>query len=189
MKRVQRQQGFTQHHFCMDGSTQMVSKKRNMNSIKSGAGFTMIELIVYLGIATIALLVFYGFAADVMRAAARTKTTSDVQGNARVVMSRIMNDVRASSAAAAPGGQLTLTVGASPKCYFLETGAVKYYDCSNHATDSTLTDSSVNVSALTFNDASLPQIGIVVTVEPHIAGTADPVTLSTSVVPRSNIYL
>lgn len=160
-----------------------------MANVRRQQGFTMIELIVYLGIATIALLVFYGFAADVMRAAARVKTTSDVQGNARVVMSRIMNDVRASSAAAVAGGQLSLTIGASSKCYFLDAGAVKYYDCSNHASDATLTDSSVNVSALSFDAASSPQIGIVVTVEPRNAGTADSVTLSTSVVPRSGLYL
>jgi len=161
--------------------------RHSFHTQNSGAGFTLIELIVYLGIATVALLVFYGFAADVMQAAARIKTTSDVQGNARVVVSRIAHDVRIASTATVAGGQLTVTVGGSPKCYFLGSGTVKYFDCSNHATDASLTDTSVNVTALSFVTSSA-QINVDVTVEPRISGTADPVTLSTTVVPRNALY-
>lgn len=174
---------------------------------KSGAGFTLIELIVYLGIATVALLVFYGFAADVMQAAARIKTTSDVQGNARVVVSRITHDVRTTDTAIVkPGGtlELTKTVGGvtTTTCYEVVSDVVEYGTCQGVGclcvASEPLSDDSVNVKQTFDPDDStvlLPifvqssaQIEINFMVEPHNPGTADPVTLSTAVVPRSKLY-
>lgn len=161
-----------------------------MTDAQRQRGFTLMELIIYLGIASIALLVFYGFAADVMRSAVRAKAASDVQENARVVMSRITGDVRnATAVPSAAGGQLSVTIGGAQRCYFLDSGKVKYDDdCISHASPEDLTDDSVSITALSFDASLAPQIGIGITVEPHIATSADPVTLSTTIVPRSSLY-
>jgi len=156
----------------------------------------MIELIVYLGIATVALLVFYGFAADVMRSAARAKTTSDVQENARIVMSRITQDIRTTDTAAVSGSllELTKTIGGAPTttCYDLASNVAKSGTCTGVgclcAVSDSLSDNTVSVTTLSFDDSSAPKIKVDVTVEPHVIGTADTVALSTTIVPRSSLY-
>ncbi|MFH0828730.1 MAG: type II secretion system protein [Candidatus Kerfeldbacteria bacterium] len=161
-------------------------------------GFTMIELIVYLGIASIALLVFFGFASNVMQSAARAKTASDVQENARVIMSRITHDIRTTDTATVSGSKLELTkaTGGIPTktCYgldLLNPDVALYGTCGTVGcvcTASTaISDKTVKVTTLSFSQAA-PQIIVNISVEPRVAGTADPVTLSTTVVPRSEIF-
>lgn len=144
----------------------------------------MMELIVYMGIATIALLVFFSFAGDVMSNAVKSRQANEVQSNARTVMSRIIHDVRSASSVNVVGGGLELD--ASSKCYFLDSGTVKYYDCVDHATDASLSDASVDVTGLNFVKTS-EQIAVTLTVAPS-SGGVDPVTLSTTAVPRSALY-
>lgn len=165
-----------------------------MMNVRHQDGFTMIELIVYLGIASIALLVFYGFAANVMQSAARIKSASDVQENAHVVLSRITHDVRTTDAAVASGSTLTFTktIGGIPTttCYDLVSTVVEYGSCTGAgcacAVSAALSDNTVNVTTLSFTGSSA-QIGVNVTVEPRV-GNADSVALSTTIVPRSSLY-
>ncbi len=158
-------------------------------------GFTMIELIVYLGIASVALLVFFGFAANVLQSAARAKSASDAQGNARVVMSRITHDIRTADTAAVLGTALNLTTVAggvsTTTCYDRDAGIVKYGTCTGVgcpcAVSESLSDGTVNVTALSFDDLTAPQIDVSAMIEPR-NGTADAVTASTTVVRRSALY-
>lgn len=61
-------------------------------------GFTLIELIIYLGITTAALLVFTSFMVDVTKNATRAQTATEIQRNARIALSRITQEIRTAHA-------------------------------------------------------------------------------------------
>jgi type II secretory pathway pseudopilin PulG len=66
-----------------------ISKK-----IKSGGGYTMIELLIYIGIVTAAILVFTNFMVDITKNSARAQVKQEVQQNARLILSRLTQEIR-----------------------------------------------------------------------------------------------
>lgn len=57
-------------------------------------GFTLMELLVYLGMSTIIVLVMSKFMIDVSQNAARNRASLELQSNARLISNRIANTVR-----------------------------------------------------------------------------------------------
>lgn len=153
----------------------------------SPRGFTLIELLVYIGIVTMAVTVFTSFSVEVARSAGTSRAMKEVQQNARTVMSRIVQDVRSSTAVAllAGGSELQADVAGTPKRYFLDGGVLKLDDGGSVVG---LTTPAVTVTGFQAT-ASGRAYDVVLTVrEASSAATPMTTTLTTSVVARGALY-
>lgn len=149
--------------------------------MKSRPGYTLIELLIYISIVSIALIVFMNFMTDVSRNAARFRVAKDVSQNARIVMDSITRDVRNASSVTVPNSNtLSLQVGGNPVQYALSGNAVMY-----NATP--LTSSNLS-SALTFAVQN-NEVSVHLVVSSTNSGTPSTTTLDTVVIPRQQLYL
>lgn len=155
-------------------------------------GFTLVELLVYIAVSTIALLVFVTFMVDVSRSAARARTVQELQQNAQFVMDRLAQEVRSSQAIITTeppskfnvnDGILELTTSVGPHTFKLDT--VKNTVTLN---GSDITSTSVVVKKLLFTS-----LGSTVTVQLQIVEKNTPanpqsIDLQTTLVPRQAVY-
>ncbi len=164
---------------------------------KRPRGFSLVELLVYIAVSTIALLVFVTFMVDVSRSAARARVAQEVHQNAQFVMARLAQEVRSSkviiftdppSKFDVPAGSLDLTTSTGGTHTFaLDTtnpsiGVIKLNG------DEITNKKSVNVTKLMFT-----KVGSAVKVElqvKEITTLASPQTidLQTTLVPRQEVY-
>ncbi|MDO8560264.1 MAG: type II secretion system protein [bacterium] len=61
---------------------------------RSPGGYTLVELLVYVGIATIAIVVFTSFMVDVSKQAAYARIRQEVHHTGRVLLTRMISDIR-----------------------------------------------------------------------------------------------
>lgn len=124
-------------------------------------GFTLIELIVFVGITTLTLIVLIQALASMLTVREKTKLSADVQQSVRAAMERIgMSIMNATSLVAADSD--ILSIGGSPGIGGESaTAAVQYYRCGSAicaqeegGSAAALTPSSVNVSSLSFSNLS-----------------------------------
>lgn len=116
-----------------------------------GRGFTLLELVVYLGITVVLAAATFGFLGDVLRTARKTSSSDEAVHAVRLVEARILHEVRSaeavvdgSSAFGSDDGRLTLTVSSAPMEFFLSASRVLMVrDASGTA--SALTPSGVRI--------------------------------------------
>jgi len=77
-------------------------RKQNIHRIlrKKGGGFTLIELIIYIGIVTMILLTAFNFGWEIIYGNIKAQTIREVQQNARFSMERIVRALQAGEAVA-----------------------------------------------------------------------------------------
>lgn len=163
------------------------------------SGFTIIELLVYMVIATVAIVTITGFMVDVIKYAAGTKAKKEVQQNSRLVMSRISQDIRNARSIQAialpPNNHQLDLVDASGKSvtYLLADTSVTYNDHVNPI--STLTGSRVRVVQLDFqNQTSSNSNEVTITLTIAQQSASAPAnqqyseTLSSTIVRRQSLY-
>ena len=163
--------------------------------IKNQEGFSLVELLVYISITTVTLLILTSFVIDVTKNAARTKITKEVQQNARLLISKITQEVRTAtnidgtnSVFDSDHGKLTLIKNTGPVSFYWQDNEV-YYDKDLNV--DALSNNKVRVTKLNFqrnNNA----ITVNLTVEQkninaRIEGT-DKFELSSTIVPRPMLY-
>lgn len=158
-------------------------------------GFTLIELMVYLSISTIAILVFTNFMADVTQNAAKSKVTKEVQQNARLILTKITQEIRTSqgidmgqSVLNSDDGKLVIIRAGGSTTFDLVSGDVTI---DTGAGSEVLTSNHVKVTELHFTETQ-NAISVDITVEQKRdtdrTHERDSITLSSTVVPRSTIY-
>lgn len=164
---------------------------------KSGAGFTIVELLIYISIVTVTLLVLMSFVADVTKSASRAKIVKQVQQNARLVMSDVAAQIRAADSIddansvfnnpPNPHGKLALVKGGVTTTLEWSSGNIIYYNGSQ------LSTSDVWVTELSFTKiGAVGNNGVMVTITAQPAasttGANAPFTISSTAVPRSQVY-
>ncbi len=82
--------GYTQHHF-FQSLRRLYSQHRQQ---KGGAGYTLVELLVYLGLSSLVLLLMTGFLARVMGNKAIAATQTQLQENERTVFDAMTVAIR-----------------------------------------------------------------------------------------------
>lgn len=166
--------------------------RKSLKKIKSGAGYTMIELLIYIGIVTAAILVFTNFMVDITKNSARAQVKQEVQQNARLILSRLTQDIRNAK-------QIT---GVNPEQIILKNPldqdiTFKWDNINKEITydDGTgpiiLSGTKIRVTQLNFqqNDSTI-SINLKVEQKNPNAQSADKseITLTSAVVPRALLY-
>jgi type II secretory pathway pseudopilin PulG len=157
------------------GFTRLLSASPSGAAPQLRRGFTLIELIIFVGITTMTLVVLMTALTSMLSVREKTKVNADVQQSLRAAMERIgMSILNATSLVAADSDILSLG-GAPGIGGESATAAIQYYRCGNAicaqesgGSAAALTPSSVNVSTLTFSNLSNGSPG---TVKVTIAGT------------------
>ncbi len=168
-------------------------KRPGLKKKKNESGFTLIELLIYMSLVSVTLLVLMNFVTDVTKSAAKTKITREIQQNARLVLSRITQDVRtAQTIPTFSNGNTAITFTNSAgqtELICLEAGEVRYIvGGGTCATAQSLTTNKVNVTQLDFsNSANAVTINLTVGKNNQL-DTINPLTLSSTVVPRRQLY-
>lgn len=154
--------------------------------MRSRPGYTLVELLIYISIVSIALIVFMNFMTDVSRNAARDRVTKDVSQNARLILDNITRDVR----------NATNLTGTTATVLKLNSDAVEYSrDVTNNTVTvknasgtQAITSNTVKVTALTFTlPASSNELSVLVTVQSSNI-TIPAATLTTTIIPRQTLY-
>lgn len=158
-------------------------------------GFTIIELLIYMGLTTAAVLMFMNFMIDVSRVSARSRVAKEVDQQARYVMGRITQDIRGATAVSLSGSTLTLTkpngAGYDTVAYSLSGTEAQYK--LNATAPTSLTAASVRVTALTFTPPTPPsllwKINMTVESPANVPPSAQKkLTLENSIQPHKSLY-
>lgn len=84
--------------------------------------FTIVELIIYMGLLSILLVIITNIFLSVLDMQTESESTSIVQIDARYILSRLSYDIHRASAVSTDGGSLVLTVDGSPFTYAISNG-------------------------------------------------------------------
>jgi len=85
-------------------------KRIGCSSCKSGAGFTLIELMVYIAIISIILVASINFMWQIMNTRTKSQVTQEAQQNARFAMERMVIEIRGAEDVVKTGGASTFDV-------------------------------------------------------------------------------
>lgn len=162
---------------------------------KPSRGFTLVELLVYIAVSTVALLVFVTFMVDVSRSAARARTVQELHQNAQFVLDRVGQEVRrgqavdvATSSFDVDAGVLVLTTSTGSHTFRLASNAVTL-DAGSGAVP--LTSASVRVTAFRITNTN-PSVTVQLHVEENNlalpAANRQSIDLQTTLVPRQAVY-
>lgn len=173
----------------------MILQHRKHKLNNNTSGFTAIELIIYLSIVTVAALVFTSFMVNVTKNAAQSKISKEVQQNARLMISRITQDIRsakdiniAQSVLDSDHGKLALVTNTGVSTFLWNNERAIYNDGSGPVDLST---DSVGVTKLRFEKDG-NAVTVALTVQQKIGITepsaSDSISLSSTTVPRQLIY-
>ncbi len=154
-------------------------------------GFTIVELLVYVSIVTIALTIFSIFVVDVIKDSSRSKTTKEVQQNAQLIMDRLTGDIQHAQAITSVGTNsvsLTNSIGVAVT-YALANQIVTYQQ--GVAIAVPISNNQVRVTTLNFSGSD-PTITINLTVQqknPNASAAGQySTTLTSTVARRQAIY-
>lgn len=136
--------GFTQHHFWC----------------KSDAGFTLVELLLYVGISAILLLVISVFLSSLLQSRIKNQTIAEVEQQGAQVMQLIAQTARNAEAITSPaqGANASFLIldviapASDPTVFDLSSGAIRITEGAGSAI--ALTNSRVAASALAFQNLS-----------------------------------
>lgn len=119
----------------------------------SSRGFTLVELLIYMGLLTVLILIFTDIFTSIIDNQLSSRNTSSVADDGRYIYSRFIYDVAHASAITQPAlpgsssSQLTFTKGGQNYTYSLVNGNLLITD---QATASALNSSGSSVSGLLF---------------------------------------
>ncbi len=98
---ISSQRGFTQHHFSMVGCkwalrnvTKGIGFSPSNDHVKSGAGFTLVELVLYLGLSSIVILASSSFLTTATTVRVHTKQQQMVQSDVDAVSGKLSYTLR-----------------------------------------------------------------------------------------------
>jgi len=120
--------------------------------------FTIVELVVYMGILSILLMVFIDMFATLVNRQLETESLSSVQQDANYLLSRLNYDfsqsknIQVPATASSPSASLTLLNGSTPYYYFLKSDNLI-------ASHSGILD-QLNSSETTISNVSFQRLGI-----------------------------
>lgn len=126
----------------------MASKK-----IKKGSGFTLVELVIYMGLFSGFLLILSNMFISVLSIGIESETTSSVSQDTRFLMARLSYDMNRADGVifpttyASPSGSLVLSINGENYTYFL---ADEKLMLSNNAGTYALNGSGTKVTAANF---------------------------------------
>lgn len=123
-------------------------------------GFTLVELLLYLGLAAVLLLVISVFLAMLLQSRVKNQTVAEVEGQGAMVMNLITQTIRNaeginSPAAGASAASLSLDaagVSNDPTVFDLSSGTLRIQE--GAAAPVALTSSQVTASSLSFQNLS-----------------------------------
>lgn len=123
-------------------------------------GFTLVELLLYVSIASVMLLVISVFLSTLLESRIKNQTIAEVEGQGIQVMQMITQTARNAEAITSPAlgasaSSLTLdviTAGSDPTIFDLASGVIRIKEGAGSAV--ALTNSRVTASALTFQNFS-----------------------------------
>jgi hypothetical protein len=81
----------------------------------------MTEMLIYIGITSIALVMFMNFFVDVSRATSRSRVAKEVDQNGRIVVDRIIQDVRTANSVTVTDPKTLQVSGTTVNTYTLPT--------------------------------------------------------------------
>ncbi len=158
---------------------------------KNEQGFTLVELLIYISITTLIMVALTSFVADVTKQASRTKVSKEVQQNARLIITKITQDVRtADSVTQVTPTQIDLVKAGQAISYSWDSvgKTVNYNDGTGN---DPLSNGRVSVTSLQFTESN-EAINIALDVEqknPSAKPAASSeISLSSTAVPRSALY-
>lgn len=150
---------------------------------KRPQGFTLVELLVYIAVSTVALLVFVTFMVDVSRSAARARIVQELHQNAQFALDRLNREVRSATAVdpSSDASSLVLSTASGIETFTLAGNAVTL-------NGEPLTSGNVKVTALQFSYAA-PTVTVQLHAEEHTsAASPQAIDLQTTLVPRQEVY-
>lgn len=127
---------------------------------KNNRGFTLVELLLYVGISAVMLLIISVFLSSLLQSRIKNQTIAEVDGQGMQVMQTIAQTARnaenitaPSTGASATSLTLDVSTGANdPTVFDLSGGAIRISEGGGSAVP--LTNSRVTASALTFQNLS-----------------------------------
>lgn len=150
--------------------------------------FTLVELLVYIGISAIAMVIFTNFAVTTSQNAARSKITQELQQNARLSLDRLTQEVRAArqidSASFNPPldpGTLILNQNSGPNHTFAVINNALTLDTQP------LTSPKVKVDHFILAN-TVPSVTITLTLSDTLSTPPQSITVSTSLIPHQRLY-
>lgn len=117
-------------------------------------GFTIIELLMYMGIFSILLLALFQIFTSVFDIQAETQATSSVEQDGKYILTRIIYDIQRASAITTPsaigaqGSSLQLTIGTATYTYALLNGTLVL--TSDVDTNAQMNSYDTTISSLSF---------------------------------------
>lgn len=129
------------------------SSKFKVQSSKFTRGFTLVELLIYIGMISILFTVFTQIFGYILDAQLESEATSSVQQDGRFILSRLAYDIRRANSIVVPGalgGQSTslqLTIGGVSYTYNLNSGNL---ELTNNLGTNTINSGDTIVSNLNF---------------------------------------
>lgn len=160
--------------------------------VSAQSGFTIIEIMIYVALVTVAMVVLANFTADVIKNAARTRVVKEVELNAQLTLSRLASEVRhAKSITSISATELTL-VDAN------NTSVILRFDSTDNEVErvvgtntESITTPDVRVTGLVFSQVR-EGVAIQISVAQHSinvpAAYQHQSNLSTTVFPRQLLY-
>jgi type II secretory pathway pseudopilin PulG len=168
--------GFTPHHFNVNQELRRRIYPCTI-TFKNGAGFTLMEILIYVGVLAIVILTISSFFLWITRSNAKAKAMRETLENAKRAMEIMTSEIREAESIYTPtsvfstsSGQISLET----KKYLPEgeeTSYIDFYLCENHLclkkegeNPIALTSDSVEIKNLEFNlittTSTLPSIQI-----------------------------
>lgn len=140
--------GFIQHHLC-----RLKEFERQVNLLKSGAGFTLIEIILYVGIITIVFSAIMPFALTVINNGSKSAVQQEVYSNARFISEKIKYEIRrASGITMVSANSLSLTNFSPDSTTVIDLSGGKVRINKNNTGAINLNSDNTTVSDLTFTN-------------------------------------
>ncbi|GEM_PF-6562644 len=161
------------------------------SSKKTSPGFTLVELLVYLGMSTIVVVVISNFMVDISQSAARTRAALNLQTTSRLIVSRITQTVRTATSAIpfppSTGTSLVVPVTGGNQTYAL-TGSTLVETLPTGVSDTLNSAETVVKSFIVTNQT----IGVSISMTLGPAAITTPAvpdyTVTSMIVPRLPLY-
>lgn len=161
-------------------------------------GFTLAELLAYMSIVVVAIVVFTSFMVDVSKSAARMKVRQEVQQNARLLTTKITNEIRTAAAVDAvqssfnvDDGKISVVTASGPTVSFARDSATDSVLFDDGSGAIPVSNDKVRVTKLRFEQTARG-IAVDLTVEQGNAAAPaqlqNALVLSSTVVPRQFLY-
>ena len=164
------------------------------NRKKNTHGFTLMELLVYIGISTIIVVVMMNFITDVTLNATKVKMAKEVQQNARLILERVTQEIKTARQVTPPSSPYTridlTNQSGQPVAYYLSGGDF-IYEYNNGTQTVSLISNKVKVDQLSFTQNN-KIINISLSLKQKndnapAAGKSE-ITLTSAVAPRVLLY-